>query len=324
MIKANKAQFLYESRGIAGISSLNFEIKPNEIISIMGPSGAGKTTLLNLITQKIKLSSGEIQIDTPKESISYVRQFPTLDEEKSLFQNLISLENQQYQNEMRDVLEQLELTNEIDLPVKALSGGQKQRAIIAKALVPLPKILLLDEPFANIHDFLKFDLLNFLIPKLKEMRVTTLWVTHQIKDALAFSDKIMLMNFGKIVQFDTPEEVYKKPNGLFPGNFLGSINAWTLSKTENFENSFLEQSFKVPFEKTKYETFCLIRPEYIEPKNQGLRVKEIISFYYGVFWENHGLLENGEQIIFNSNKKQDKESFVSINWNKAHFLDGIS
>jgi len=324
MIKANNAQFLYESRGIAGISSLSFEIRANEITSIIGPSGAGKTTLLNLITQKMALNSGEIKIETPQDSISYVNQFPTLDEEKTLFQNLINLSNQQHQNEMRDTLELLELTNEIDLPVKALSGGQKQRAIIAKALVPLPKVLLLDEPFANIHDFLKFDLLNFLIPKLKEMNVTTLWVTHQIKDALAFSDRIMLMNFGNIVQFDTPEVIYRKPNGLFAGNFLGSINAWTLSKTEKFKNSFLNQSFEIPFKETKYETFCLIRPEHIIPSKTGLQVKEIASFYHGAFWENHGTLDNGEQIIFHSNEKPEELSSVSIDWKKAHFLDGIS
>lgn len=218
----------YDKRTTDGIKNISFDLYKGEIFSLIGPSGSGKSTTLKCIASLLSQESGTINFHDDV-VISYVDQYPDLDEELSVFENLaVSLReiesDDQIANQIRMTLSQLEITNEINSLVKNISGGQKQRVIIAKALVKNPSILLLDEPFANLDKTLRLSLLEDLFELFKSQSMSVIWVTHNTEEALNYSQRTALLNFGEMQQIDTPENIYFKPSNMFTAQFFGHTN----------------------------------------------------------------------------------------------------
>lgn len=229
LAKISDLTLIYDQKKTDGIRDISFDIPKGKVTSILGPSGSGKTTTLECLAGIKGSFQGKIEFKEDVQ-IAYVNQFPKLDETLSVFDNLeLTLQKSvesadQRTNQIRTILAQLEITNEINSLFGELSGGQKQRVVMANALILNPTLLLLDEPFANLDPLLRSQFLEELFELFEEKDMTIVWVTHNIQEALAFSHQIALLNFGKVQQVDTPKNIYQKPQNLFSAQFFSDVN----------------------------------------------------------------------------------------------------
>ena len=221
-----------------GIEKIDFSIEKGELISLLGPSGCGKTTLLNIIGGFLKPDNGKIYLedrditDIPPEK----RDISTVFQSYALFPHMNVLENIKYglkykkltkkeQNELAlEYLKIVGLDGYEKKSIQELSGGQQQRVALARALVLYPKILLLDEPFSNLDAKLKISMREELKELRKNLKISMIFVTHDQEEALSISDKVVVMNNGKIEQIGTPEEIYYSPINEYVANFIGKSN----------------------------------------------------------------------------------------------------
>lgn len=221
-----------------GIEKIDFSIEKGELISLLGPSGCGKTTLLNIIGGFLKPDNGKIYLedrditDIPPEK----RDISTVFQSYALFPHMNVLENIKYglkykkltkkeQNELAlEYLKIVGLDGYEKKSIQELSGGQQQRVALTRALVLYPKILLLDEPFSNLDAKLKISMREELKELQKNLKISMIFVTHDQEEALSISDKVVIMNNGKIEQIGTPEEIYYSPINEYVANFIGKSN----------------------------------------------------------------------------------------------------
>jgi ABC-type Fe3+/spermidine/putrescine transport system ATPase subunit len=212
-----------------------------ELVSLLGPSGCGKTTALRCIAGFIRPDGGDIRSDgvsilsTPASK----RDFGVVFQNYALFPHLSVLDNVGYgllfrkcakeerQRRVRAVLEQVQLGGlEHRLP-RELSGGQQQRVALARALVIQPRLLLLDEPLANLDARLRDDVRWLIRDVQQATRTTAFYVTHDQAEAMAISDKIAVMKNGKVAQFASPREIYQRPTERYVASFTGEANFLT-------------------------------------------------------------------------------------------------
>lgn len=273
----------YDKRAIAGVSDINFSISSGEIVSLIGPSGAGKTTTLNLLSEIIKPDSGSITKNSKCE-IAYVAQNTHLDENKTVFEVLEAVlmhidDEEKRINQVRSVIQTLELTNEIHHKVHQISGGQRQRVIVGRALVLNPNLIVLDEPFEHLDQALRISLIDELVEIFKDKKISILWVTHEIKEALSYSDKIIVLNFGSIQQIGTPREIYFEPQNLFVANFFTNTTTVVGKLISEGENELIINAFQKEFIVPKPRRFkaskdkdilLVIRPESFIIKEESI------------------------------------------------------
>lgn len=217
------------------IENLSLVAEKGELISLLGPSGCGKTTTLRAIAGFLKIQKGRIIINDKvynnippnKRNIGFVFQNYALFPHLNVFENVaFGLKIRRLSKDVirKKVLEVLEFVGlkgfEKRLPSQ-LSGGQQQRVAIARAIVVKPDLLLMDEPLSNLDAKLRIEMRAELRRMQKELGTTTLYVTHDQAEALALSDKVAVMNQGKIEQFDTPENLFLNPKTLFVAKFVG-------------------------------------------------------------------------------------------------------
>ena len=221
-----------------GVQNINLEIKKGEIITLLGPSGCGKTTLLNLLGGFLTPEAGEIILD--EKNITSVlpeyRPISTVFQNYALFPHFNVLQNVGYGLKYTDIpkgereavakkyLKIVGLEGYEKSSVQNLSGGQQQRVALARALVLKPKVLLLDEPFSNLDAKLRVDMREELKNLQKELKITMVFVTHDQEEALSLSDRIVVMDEGKIMQVGTPQEIYYQPVNQYVANFVGKSN----------------------------------------------------------------------------------------------------
>ena len=220
------------------IENLNLTVNDNEFLVIVGPSGCGKTSLVKMLAGLIKPISGSIYIDEKivndiepyNRGISYMQQnskvFPHMNvyknisfglEAKKEDKNIIDLK-------VNEIAEMLSIKPYLTRKPNELSGGELQRVNLAKTLVLNNKIVIFDEPLSSIDAKLKGDMI-FDIKKLHRFKNnTTIYITHDQNEAMRLADRIVLMNEGKIVQIDSPTEIYLKPVNMFCANFIGKMN----------------------------------------------------------------------------------------------------
>ncbi len=213
---------------MAGITDISFNIESGKCYSLIGPSGSGKTTTLKVIADLLDKQSGNVKIAADTR-IAYVPQTTELPSEKTIFKiledEIMEIEDEEKrENQVRSSLTLLGITNEINSIPQNISGGQRQRVIIAKALVKNPNLILLDEPFSHLDEKLRFSLMQELFSVFKEQGISILWVTHETKEALSFSDQIIVLNHGIVQQIDSPSNIYQRPNNLFVAKFFGQVN----------------------------------------------------------------------------------------------------
>lgn len=220
------------------LNNINLEIQAGEFVCLLGPSGCGKSTLLRLIAGLDRPSSGQIYIgDRDVTNLPPVRRnFGIMFQSYALFPNLTAFENVAYglrNQKMRskDLEERVNrLFDMIKLPhiknrfPSQMSGGEQQRIALARALATEPDFLLLDEPLSALDAKVRISLRKEICNIQKELKLTTIMVTHDQDEALTMADRIIVMNKSVVMQSGTPEEIYESPKNPFVADFIGSIN----------------------------------------------------------------------------------------------------
>jgi spermidine/putrescine transport system ATP-binding protein len=223
---------------ITAVEDFNLEILEGEFITLLGPSGCGKTTVLRIIAGQEVPSAGKVMIDgadvvrlpAHRRPVNMVFQSYALFPHMTIFENIAfgpslrKVPMEQIRQDVAKMLELVRLEGFEQRKVTQLSGGQAQRVALARALINQPKVLLLDEPLGALDLKLRKQMqleLKFLNRKIK---TTFLYVTHDQEEALTMSDRIVVMNQGKIIQVGTPRNIYEKPNSTFVSNFVGETN----------------------------------------------------------------------------------------------------
>jgi sulfate transport system ATP-binding protein len=224
------------------LDNVSLDVPGGELVALLGPSGSGKTTLLRIIAGLEPADEGTIHFhgeDTTRRPVRE-RQVGFVFQHYALFRHMSVFENVAFglrvrprnvrpaEAEIRETV--MGLLHLVQLDVLSerrpseLSGGQRQRVALARALAVKPKVLLLDEPFGALDAKVRKELRRWLRRLHEEVHVTSVFVTHDQEEALEVSDRVVIMNEGKIEQSGTPEEVYDRPATPFVYGFLGDVN----------------------------------------------------------------------------------------------------
>ena len=223
------------------LDTLDLEVKTGEFLTLLGPSGCGKTTLLKIISGFIAPTEGKVMIDgadvtdVPPEARDTALCFQSY----ALFPHLTVRENLEFglkqkriptdqrNKRLFDVSEKLGLAPQMDKLPNQLSGGQQQRVSLGRALIMRPSVILFDEPLSNLDAKLR-DQVRVEIRRIqKDYGLTAIYVTHDQSEALAMSDRIVVLSNGKIEQVDTPKQLYQAPRTGFVADFIGNANVLT-------------------------------------------------------------------------------------------------
>ncbi len=223
---------------VTAVDDLSLELEPGEFVTLLGPSGCGKTTALRLIAGFERADSGRIRFrgDDITPWTPQRRGFGMVFQNYALFPHLDVFENVAFglrsrKNPPADLAARVEAALErVDLygygrrAVQALSGGQQQRVALARALAIEPPLLLLDEPLSNLDQALRVRTRTELRALVRELGITALFVTHDQEEAFDLSDRIAVMNEGRLRQLAAPEELYLRPADRFVAGFVGRVN----------------------------------------------------------------------------------------------------
>ena len=239
------------------LDDLSLDIKDKEFITFLGPSGCGKTTTLRLIAGFLEPDEGDVLFEGKKINgvPAYKRQVNTIFQRYALFPHLNVYENIAFglrikkwpENEIKaKVEEMLKLVNLTGLEkrhIDTLSGGQQQRVAIARAIANHPKVLLLDEPLAALDLKLRKDMQKELKKIQQQLGITFVFVTHDQEEALTMSDRVVVMDGGKIQQVGTPQDIYNEPENAFVADFIGESNILDGKMIRDFYVEFSGQKF---------------------------------------------------------------------------------
>jgi spermidine/putrescine transport system ATP-binding protein len=257
---------------VAALDDVSIAFENGEFFGLLGPSGSGKTTLLRAIAGFIVPDTGAISFDGERvENVAVHRRgIGMVFQSYALFPHLTVAENiafgldvrgmprQEIGKRVREMLVLVRLPRLGDRMPKQLSGGQQQRVALARALVTRPKVLLLDEPLGALDRRLRQEMQVELREIQRESRVTAIFVTHDQEEALTLSDRIAIINDGKLMQIGKPQDVYERPADVFAAQFLGDANI--------FRGSPVRGGLKlgdgtVIATNGKAETAAIVRPE---------------------------------------------------------------
>ncbi len=226
------------------VDDIGFAIRPGELVTLLGPSGCGKTTTLRAIAGLEDPSAGVIRlggktvyasaqkrnVPSEKRGLSMVFQsyaiWPhmTVAENVAYGLNVRKLPRAEVTQNVRRVLDLVQMTRFADRPASKLSGGQQQRIAVARAIAFSPDVLLFDEPLSNLDAKLRTEMRVELRELQRRLDITSLYVTHDQEEALAISDRVIVMNHGRIEQIGAPETIYNRPQSLFVADFVGAAN----------------------------------------------------------------------------------------------------
>ena len=231
-------------KGNEVLKGINLEIQTGHLVAIIGGSGCGKTTLLKMINLLIHPTSGEILIDgediTKYDVIKLRRRMGYVIQQTGLFPHMTIRENIQLISKLEKVepkkLEDttIQMMNMVGLDPSVyldrypteLSGGQQQRVGVARAFATDPEIILMDEPFSALDPMTRSDLQDELVGLQSKLGKTIVFVTHDMDEAIKIADMICIMKDGKILQYDTPENILKNPADEYVSNFVGKNRIW--------------------------------------------------------------------------------------------------
>jgi len=275
---------------VTAVDSISMTIRDGEFVSFLGPSGCGKTTTLRMIAGFEDVSGGSILFDgqdvvnvpAEKRDIGMVFQNYALFPHMTVGQNLAfglemrRIARPEIERRVAAVLDMVQLKGFADRYPRQLSGGQQQRVALARALVIEPRILLLDEPLANLDAKLRDEMRLFIRDLHQRVGITTVYVTHDQAEALTMSDRVVVMFGGRIAQMAEPDAIYQRPLGRGVAEFVGQVNMVEGEVTAVGANNctvrlpFASVTVDKPFAVSAGDRVVLaLRPEAIEMIGEG-------------------------------------------------------
>lgn len=287
--------------GMYALDSVDLEIKSGEFLTLLGPSGSGKTTLLMAIAGFNRPDAGSIKFGENEMILTppHKRDVGMVFQSYALFPHMSVAENIAFPLKLRGVgvaecaervdtaLTTVQLDGLGDRGIEQLSGGQRQRVALARAFVFKPRILLMDEPLSALDKKLREQMQIELKHLHEQLGVTTVYVTHDQREALTMSDRIAVINNGKLAQVDTPHVIYNRPANSFVADFIGESTMLPLTRDDSgklfFENHLIEdkpepgEDFSLVI---RPERLFIIKDENIDP-NQTITLPSVIrEFVY--------------------------------------------
>jgi len=272
------------------LSNINFSLEKGNSLAIIGESGCGKSTLLKLVYGLYDLDEGHIfwnetEVLGPKYNLipgmdfmKYLAQdfdlMPYITVAENVGKYLSNIDSEKKWSRVRELLEIVEMEDFFDVKAKNLSGGQMQRVAIARVLALEPEVLLLDEPFSHIDNFRKNSLRRKLFAYLKEKQITCIVATHDSTDVLSFTDEVLIMKNGEIIESGTPKAIFENPKSKYIASLFGDVNEINIDGITKF-----------------------IYPHQIKVvENSDIRVEVLKSYFRG----SHYLIEAklGNEILF--------------------------
>jgi spermidine/putrescine ABC transporter ATP-binding subunit len=341
---------------VKAVDNVSFSIRQGEFFSLLGPSGCGKTTLLRLLAGFEAPNQGEIFID----GTDVTSMPPNLRPTNMVFQNYAifphinvkrniefgmrkeKLSKQELDNRVQEVLSLVKLEGYEERFSNQLSGGQRQRIALARALIKRPKVLLLDEPLGALDKKLRDEMQIELRNLQKAVGITFVFVTHDQGESISMSDRVAVMNEGKIQQISDPHDLYYNPQTIFVSDFIGTTN-FLSSKTgvkngdnimvqiESIGEFSIENKLNLP--ENSNDVVCSIRPEFITLSTNPMEKGDIVlegeienSSYYGELTSFYIKVEGAERPLivssqqFDNNSFQDKKCHLAINFEDVNLL----
>lgn len=265
-------------------NDINLEIEKGKLIALLGPSGSGKTTILRMIAGLETADSGDIVIDgkvvndvpASKRGIGFVFQNYALFRYMTVYDNIAfglkvnKWKKSDIKNRVDELIELVGLSGMGKRYPNQLSGGQRQRVAFARALAPNPELLLLDEPFAAIDAKVRQELRSWLRDMITKVGITSIFVTHDLDEAIEVADEIVVTNHGHIEQIGTPREIYREPKTAFMAEFMGHpVHIEQINKLKGF--SQLDDSVK-----------AVLRPENVNITKLDEKVDSVASVEKGI------------------------------------------
>ena len=280
--------------GTKAVSDFTMDIKDKEFIVFVGPSGCGKSTTLRMIAGLEEISAGELYIDNhivndvePKDrDIAMVFQNYALYPHMTVYENIAfglklrHLPNEEIHKKVLWAAQVLDLTEYLDRKPRAMSGGQRQRVSLGRAIIRNPKVMLLDEPLSNLDAKLRAQMRSEIAKLHEDLQTTFIYVTHDQVEAMTLGTRVVVMKLGKIMQVDTPKNLYDYPDNLFVAGFIGTpqMNFFKAYLKRNGENDVIEFLNSTSTLEVKHSYLSRIKPKYFDSDNEvtfGFRCEHI-------------------------------------------------
>tara|TARA_B100001057_G_scaffold198648_1_gene199214 strand:+ start:347 stop:1432 length:1086 start_codon:yes stop_codon:yes gene_type:complete len=341
---------------VKAVDDVSFSIKQGEFFSLLGPSGCGKTTLLRLLAGFEHPGDGQVFIDGADVTSLAPNYRPTnmVFQNYAIFPHINVRKNIEF-GMRKEKLTEAELNDRVDEVLNLvklqgyeerysnqLSGGQRQRIALARALIKRPKVLLLDEPLGALDKKLRDEMQIELRNLQKKVGITFVFVTHDQGESISMSDRVAVMNEGKIKQISDPHDLYYNPENIFVSDFIGTTNfldAHTADKDGDQINVQIENigqfklKNKLNVESNNSNVVCSIRPEAIklsqEPvtdRDIALKGKienssyygELTTFYINIDGVNRSIVASSQR--FDHTSFESKDCFLGINFEDINLL----
>lgn len=288
---------------VVAVNHLNLEIQSGELVAFLGPSGCGKTTTLRMVTGLLLPTSGDVLFDgksmlavpTEKRGAVMVFQkhllFPTMNVAQNVGFGLRmqSVDRKEIDRRVSEILALVRLPGFEKRRAHELSGGQQQRIALARALVVRPKVLLLDEPLANLDANLRLEMRELIRGIQREMGITTVFVTHDQEEAVMLADRIALMFDGVLQQYDAPQSFYERPRSVRIANFFRNENVLAGTKRGSSVQTALGSLEVDPAKITQAdgEVLLTVRPEdvrlVVDSNTNVIQAKVLAQVYMGTY-----------------------------------------
>ncbi len=302
------------------LDNVSLDVAPGEFVSLLGPSGSGKTTFLGILGGFVQPTSGsiwlgdrDITLEPPhKRDIGIVFQNYALFPHMNVADNITfplrarRMPKADWPAKLRDALAMVELTGLEDRKIDELSGGQRQRVALARAMIFEPRLILMDEPLSALDKQLRENMQIELKQLHRKLSATIVYVMHDQREALTMSDRVAIMNKGRIVQIDTPEMLHDRPANAFVASFIGEATLLPVTRdgdhSVSLANTQLRSAYPIPQGDKLFLALhsekLTIGTEATDPGMNRLRGKVIDSLYQGESIRVFMQLQSGETLSF--------------------------
>jgi iron(III) transport system ATP-binding protein len=316
MLQLKNIEITYPQLLKPTLSNLSINVGNNEIVALVGPSGSGKSTLLKIAAGLLSVDKGDVRLDNkhvdgPTEKlVAGHPKIKMIHQDFNLFPKISVIDNIEFHlrhlvdkaklKRINEMLKLCKLEKLKDKKPYELSGGEKQRLAIAKTLADEPLLLLMDEPFTALDNILKNDIMDDIFEIVDKAKISTLFVTHDTRDAISYAHRILVMKNGKIVSNASPEKSYQQPKNKFVAEFFGNANIIKADQAHllNIKNELANE--------------IIIRYENIHEIENGFEATVIESKYLGFGYESKLLIADLISLKMWSSEKLDKTVRISI------------